>query len=273
MSTGNQSVLEIHIGTGLVPPLFLRRIPAGLFTMGSGNGLPHAPEGPEHIVEISAFWMADSPVTGTQYQAVMGHNPSRFDGGPDLPVDSVNWVEACEFCSRLSESGGKPVRLPSEAEWEYACRAGSTAQYHFGDSPAELSAFAWYENNAGGHTAPVRRKKPNAWGLYDIIGNVWEWCLDSWHADYTGAPRDGSPWLNTSHRRRPYCVRGGAWDMDAFRCRSSYRLRLGRDWNEPKWLPGGVPRLAERVIVIEFYVDRKTSDQESSVLSRYPVEG
>jgi formylglycine-generating enzyme required for sulfatase activity len=228
VSTGNESVLEIPFRSGSVPPLVFRRIPAGVYTMGSANGLPHAPEGPEHIVEISEFWMADSPITVPQYQAVMGHNPSRFDG-TDLPVDSVNWVEACEFCSKISESGGKFVRLPSEAEWEYACRAGSTTQYHFGDSSAELPAFAWYESNSGGHTNPVRHKKPNAWGLYDIIGNVWEWCLDSWHVDYTCAPCDGSPWRNTSDRRRPYCVRGGAWDMDAFRCRSSYR---SYDWEE-----------------------------------------
>jgi formylglycine-generating enzyme required for sulfatase activity len=214
---------EILVEIASSPPLVFRRIPAGRYTVGSANGLPHAPEGPEHVVEVPAFWMADAPVTAQQYQAVMGRNPSHFDGAPDLPVESVSRIEACEFCSRLSESSGKLLRLPSEAEWEYACRAGSTTEYHFGDSAADLSAYAWFENNSRGRTAPVRRKKPNAWGLYDIVGNVWEWCLDSWHEDYTAAPCDGSPWLNTTSRQRPYCVRGGAWDMDAFRCRSSYR--------------------------------------------------
>jgi len=197
--------------------------------MGSAKALPHAPEGPEHVVEIPEFWMADSPVTGEQYQAIIGRTPSRFEGIPNVPVESVTWLEACDFCSRLSESAGMRIRLPSEAEWEYACRAGSTTQYHFGDSPADLAEYAWFENNSRGRTAPVQRKKPNAWGLYDIIGNVWEWCLDAWHEDYTGAPCDGSAWLIASSDPRRHCVRGGAWDMDAFRCRSSYR---SYDWEE-----------------------------------------
>ena len=196
--------------------------------MGSSNGLPFAPEGTEHIVDVKMFWMADSPVTGRQYEAVMGRNPSQFHGHPDLPVENVSWLDACEFCDRLSH-GGVPVRLPSEAEWEYACRAGASTQFHFGDSPAELSTYAWFENNSGGHTAPVRLKKPNAWGLFDIVGNVWEWCADCWHDDYTGAPCDGSPWLAAASRLRRHCVRGGAWDMDAFRCRSSYR---SFDWEQ-----------------------------------------
>jgi formylglycine-generating enzyme required for sulfatase activity len=198
--------------------------------MGSSTGLPIAPEGPEHMVEVNGFWMADSPVTAEQYEAVMKRNPSKFQGHPDLPVESVSWLDVREFCDTLSRNGGVLIRLPSEAEWEYACRAGSSTQYHFGDSPAELTHYAWFENNSSERTAPVRRKKPNARGLFDIIGNVWEWCADFWHEDYTGAPCDGSPWPATvasGHRR--YCVRGGAWDMDAFRCRSSYR---SYDWEE-----------------------------------------
>jgi formylglycine-generating enzyme required for sulfatase activity len=197
--------------------------------MGSSSGLPFAPEGPEHKVDVKAFWMAESPVTGRQYEAVLGRNPSKFHGHRDLPVENVSWLDACEFCNRLSIVSGTPVRLPSEAEWEYACRAGTLTQFHFGDSPAELPTYAWFENNSGGHTAPVRLKEPNAWGLFDIIGNVWEWCADHWHDDYVGAPCDGSPWLSAASHRRRHCVRGGAWDMDAFRCRSSYR---SYDWEE-----------------------------------------
>jgi len=182
-----------------------------------------------HEVSISEFWMADAPVTREQYGAIMGEDPSHFDGAPDLPADSVSRVKACEFCSKLSEINGVTISLPSEAEWEYACRAGSTTEYHFGDSAAELCDYAWFEMNSGGRTATIRGRKPNGWGLYDMIGNVWEWCLDSWHEDYTGAPVNGSPRMNVTGRARPYCVRAGAWDMDAFRCRSSYR---SYDWEE-----------------------------------------
>jgi len=227
MSDEQRSCLEIPGLDGA--PLILRRIPHGRYLMGSSSGLPFAPEGPEHMVEVNEFWMADSPVTIRQYEAVMSRNPSQFHGHPDLPVESVSWIEAIEFCDTLRHRCGVSVRLPSEAEWEYACRAGSTTQYHFGDSPAKLSMYAWFENNSGGHTAPVRLKKPNAWGLFDMIGNVWEWCSDRWHEDYTGAPCDGAPWLASSSHRLRHCVRGGAWDMDAFRCRSSYR---SFDWEE-----------------------------------------
>jgi formylglycine-generating enzyme required for sulfatase activity len=197
--------------------------------MGSSSGLPFAPEGPEHAVDVTEFWLAEAPVTTQQYEAVTGIDPSRFRGDGDLPVESVSWIDACEFCNRLGQANGVVVRLPSEAEWEYACRAGSTTQFHFGDSAADLGAYAWFENNSSGCTAAVKRKRPNGWGLFDIVGNVWEWCLDYWHDDYTGAPCDGSPWLASPTGARRHCVRGGAWDMDAFRCRSSYR---SYDWEE-----------------------------------------
>jgi len=211
------------------PPILLQRIPAGSYIMGSVMGLPHAPEGPEHAVEIKEFWMADAPVTRQQFRAVMGYDPSHFRASLNLPVETVTWIEACQFCSKLGDSGLWCCRLPSEAEWEYACRAGSKTQYHFGDSASELPAYAWFEDNSRGQTHPVRLKGPNEWHLYDIVGNVWEWCLDPWHDDYGGAPRDGSPWLETTSRQQRYCVRGGAWDMNAFRCRSSYR---SYDWEE-----------------------------------------
>ncbi len=238
MNSNQEYSLECHGAS----PIRLQRIPAGRFLMGSPNGLPIAPEGPEHIVQIKNFWMADAPVTIEQYKAVMKRNPSKFQGHPDLPVESVSWLDVKEFCEKLSQSSEVAVRLPSESEWEYACRAGSSTQYHFGDSPAELTHYAWFENNSGERTAPVRRKKPNAWGLFDIIGNVWEWCADRWHEDYTGAPCDGSPWPGAAHTvHRRFCVRGGAWDMDAFRCRSSYR---SYDWEEV-----GTSRTGFRIVV------------------------
>lgn len=195
--------------------------------MGSSNGLPHAPEGPEHLVQVAGFWMADAPVTRGQFLAVMGYDPSHFKSSLDLPVESVAWHEACEFCRKLGEQSGEALRLPSEAEWEYACRAGSTTQYFFGDSAAAMGDYAWFELNSREQTAPVRQKKPNPWGMYDMVGNVWEWCLDAWHEDYSGAPCDGRAWLDPGQSARRHCVRGGAWDMDAFRCRSSYR---SYDW-------------------------------------------
>jgi len=226
----DQFSIELPTQIGIAArPLVFRRIPAGRFEMGSTGGLPFAPEGPVHAVQVPEFWMAETPVTGEQYLAVGGVNPSQFSGRPDLPVENVSWVDASEFCERIRRSSGMPAQLPSEAEWEYACRAGSTTQFHFGDTPAELSVHAWFEDNSAGATAPVRLKKPNAWGPFDIIGNVWEWCQDSWHDDYKGAPCDGSPWLVEGTRVRRRCVRGGAWDMDAFRCRSSYR---SYDWEE-----------------------------------------
>lgn len=196
--------------------------------MGSPKSLPHAPEGPEHTVGIKEFWLADVPVTRQQFQAVMGYDPSHFRASPELPVETVTWSEACEFCSKLSLGSTLwQIRLPSEAEWEYACRAGSQTQYHFGNSATDLALYAWFEDNSKEQTQPVRLKKPNAWNLYDIIGNVWEWCLDTWHEDYTGAPSDGAAWVDTVSRQQRHCVRGGAWNMDAFRCRSSYR---SYDW-------------------------------------------
>ena len=207
-----------------------RQIPAGRYLMGSSDGLPFAPEGPEHWVDTQGFWIADVPVTAGQFESVMKRNPSHFQGDQDLPVESVSWLDAQEFCRRLSQSCGVAIRLPSEAEWEYACRAGSSTPFHFGDSAAKLTEYAWFENNSCARTAPVGLKKPNAWGLFDIIGNVWEWCADLWHEDYSGAPCDGSAWTTlTNPLNRRYCVRGGAWDMDAFRCRSSYR---SFDWEE-----------------------------------------
>ena len=211
------------------------RVASGQFSMGSPNSL--FSEGPSHLVVIRAdFLLGLHPVTQRQWQAVMQDNPSGFPDSPSHPVESVNWDRAVEFCARLTEIWGKSVRLPSEAEWEYACRAGTETDFFFGawgpfadstEIPAEtqrmLSEFAWFDLNSRGRTHPVSMLRPNPWGLHDMIGNVWEWCADVWHDDYLGAPDDAAPWSKATARQPYQCLRGGAWDMDAFRCRSSYR--------------------------------------------------
>ncbi len=213
----------------------LRRIPAGSFQMGSGNAL--FSEAPLHDVTIGRdFLLGRFPVQQREWAAVMGDDPSAFRHAAGLPVESVSWDAAIEFCARLSAQSGRSVRLPSEAEWEYACRAGTATEYFFGawgpmtdetEVPAEartaLDDYAWYELNSLDRTAPVGLKRPNPWGLHDMIGTVWEWCADVWHSAYTGAPADGKPYLDGADTQPRRCLRGGAWSMDAFRCRSSYR--------------------------------------------------
>jgi formylglycine-generating enzyme required for sulfatase activity len=220
-------------GAGVVVELLPVR--PGEFRMGSDNEL--FSEAPAHRVTFrSGYWLGKYLVTQAQWQAVMGDNPSAFRDAPEQPVDTVSWDQAAEFCRRLGESCGRRVRLPSEAEWEYACRAGTMGEFFFGpwgpywddsevpwEARQALCEYAWFDLNSGDRTWPVGQKRPNPWGLHDIIGNVWEWCADVWHGDYAGAPQDGSPWLEEEGRQPRRCLRGGAWDMNAFRCRSSYR--------------------------------------------------
>ncbi|MCY2994492.1 MAG: formylglycine-generating enzyme family protein, partial [Planctomycetota bacterium] len=139
-------------------------------------------------------------------------------------VETVSWDEAVEFCKRLSEvaeerAAGRTYRLPTEAEWEYACRAGSTSKYSFGDSEAELGQHAWYDQNSGNTTHPVGGKSANAWGLYDMHGNVWEWCQD-WHGAYGAGPASDSSGPGSASFR---VLRGGAWLDSGRNCRSAYR--------------------------------------------------
>jgi formylglycine-generating enzyme required for sulfatase activity len=162
-------------------------IPSGEFMMGGSQ--PN--EQPIHKVKLKAFLMGKYPVTQKQWQAIMGNNPSKFPRA-DSPVEQVSWKDAQEFCQKLSQKTGKKYRLPSEAEWEYACRAGSKTEYYFGDDAKQLGDYAWYNENSNQKTHVVGQKKSNAWGLYDMHGNVWEWCEDIWHGDYEGAPTDGS---------------------------------------------------------------------------------
>jgi formylglycine-generating enzyme required for sulfatase activity len=194
-------------------------IPAGTFMMGSEDG--DSDERPVHQVTISRpFHLGKYEVTQGQWQAIMGKNPSLFQGGPHYPVEQVWWTDVQEFLQRLNaKEGGEKYRLPTEAEWEYAAGAGSTTAYSFGNDPAQLKDYAWFKDNSGARTQPVGKLKPNAWGLYDMHGNVMEWVLD-WYGPYPATPvtdPQGPP--SGTHRMR----RGGAWNNTAAICRTANR--------------------------------------------------
>lgn len=214
-------------------------IPAGEFAMGSPDADKDAQddEKPRHSVRITKpFYLGTTEVTQGQYQAVMGKNPSFFQGSDDLPVDRVSWNEAIAFCNKLSEREGlKPYyqagnasapgadgyRLPTEAEAEYASRAGTATRYSFGDDPAKLAEFAWCNPNSENATHPVRQKKPNAWGLYDMHGNVWEWCGDGYDPSYYQKSPAADPTGPAQAELR--VSRGGAWSSPPERARAAYR--------------------------------------------------
>jgi formylglycine-generating enzyme required for sulfatase activity len=223
--------LTIKVGSFSVE---LIQLPTGTFQMGSNRG--RSDERPVHEVSFKhPFWMSKYPVTQQQWMAVMGHNPSRFKAsGPQAPVESVSW-HACEyFLKRLNAQQSEWLfRFPSEAEWEYACRAGTVTE---AESPM---ALAWYQNNSGGRTHPVGQKEPNAWGLHDMLGNVAHWCADLQHDHYEGAPSDGSPWIVNSYYsiygvryspgsdyfRTVNMIRGGGWGSRATDVRMTARSR------------------------------------------------
>ena len=180
-------------------------IPAGSFMMGSPPDLNPDPSSkekfdpfpvdnqkPQHRVDIQSFAIGKYEVTQEQWYAVMGNNPSS-NKGRTLPVENVSWDDAKLFVQKLSQKTGKNYRLPSEAEWEYATRAGSITQYFWGDDVKQANDYAWYEGNSGGIKS-VGLKKPNQFGLHDMIGNAWEWVQDCWNPSYIGAPTDGSWW-------------------------------------------------------------------------------
>jgi len=194
-------------------------IPAGTFIMGEGDQA-------HEVTLTKPFKIGVHEVTQAQYEQVMGVNPSHFKGANN-PVEKVSWDDAVEFCRKLSElpaekEAGNVYRLPTEAEWEYACRAGTTTKYSFGDDDSELVDYAWHSENSDKEPHPVGSKLPNAWGLHDMHGNVWEWCQD-WYVDYpSGSVTDPSGATSGSAR----VFRGGSWGYTAEGCRPANRHRV-----------------------------------------------
>jgi formylglycine-generating enzyme required for sulfatase activity len=189
-------------------------IPGGQFVMGDDKS-SEKDEKPAHRVTVGSFLMGKFEVTQGQWRAVMGSNPSGFkDCGDNCPVENVSWEDAQVYLKKLSDKTGQRYRLPTEAEWEYAARAGSTTQWSFGDDEAQLGRYAWYgydEGNAEKKTHAVGGKLPNQFGLYDMHGNVREWVEDCWHDNYQGAPVDGSAWLQGCSEENRWVLRGGGF--------------------------------------------------------------
>ncbi|MEY4805765.1 MAG: hypothetical protein RLZZ206_154 [Cyanobacteriota bacterium] len=243
------------------PALTLLWIPPGRFWMGSPATEPEHrdSEGPQHLVQLQGFFMSQTSITQAQWREVAGWkegpgeqwgrelklDPSRFQSNNDQhPVENVTWWEAMEFCHRLSKRTDRIYTLPSEAQWEYACRAGTITPFHFGDtiSPelANYNGTHAYGDGPKGinreQTTPVGMFPANAWGLQDMHGNVWEWCLDEWHESYEGAPTDGRVWAEHvegekgKEREQTRLVRGGSWLNYPRECRSAFRFHFRPDF-------------------------------------------
>ncbi len=208
------------------------QLPRGTFLMGTDDINAKDREKPAHEVIIDYdIAMAKYLVTVEDYmlysQATGLEMPEEKleHLGFDVPLRRVRWTEAVAYAKWKSEREGKTYRLPTEAEWEYACRAGSEGRFCFANDKTELGDYAWYVENAEGMTHDVGRKKPNAWGLYDMHGNVWEWCLDRYAEDYSKTPRDGSAYGVASDKGR--VLRGGSYNADADKCSCTSRINLG----------------------------------------------
>jgi formylglycine-generating enzyme required for sulfatase activity len=210
-------------------------IPAGEFVMGDDAG--EDDEKPAHRVQVSAFYMDTHEVTQKSYEQLMGKNPSKSQA-PEKPVEQVSWYSAIKYCNmRSMREGLEPCynletqecnlnangyRLPTEAEWEYACRAGTDSKYYFGNDPRTLSKYAWFKENSNKTTHPVAQKEPNPWGLYDMCGNVAEWCHDFYSGDYY--QRSGGNDPSGPSQGKDRVLRGGGWNSGAESCRSSARF-------------------------------------------------
>jgi formylglycine-generating enzyme required for sulfatase activity len=238
-------------------------IPGGTYLMGSPTTEKgrSADEGPQHPVQLKGFWMGKCVVTWDEFDTWWrGRTGNKEDKDPEIPKDadaitrptpayadetfelgregfpviSLSHHTVMQYCRWLSMKTGKVYRLPTEAEWEWAARAGTSTPYFFGDDPKKLDEYAWYSANSEDKTHPVGKKKPNPWGLYDIYGNVAEWCLDHYKKDYYDSfPRDKptlQPVLKPTAARWSHVVRGGSWDVDADRCRSATRRGSDKSW-------------------------------------------
>jgi formylglycine-generating enzyme required for sulfatase activity/uncharacterized caspase-like protein len=213
------------------------QIPRGTFMMGSSEEGRNSDEQPQHQVRVPEFFMGRYAVTQEQYQALMKTNPASFRG-EKRPVEKVSWDDAVEFCNKLSQKTGRKYRLPTEAEWEYACRAGTTTPFYFGEtittdlvnyngkSPYGSAPKGQYREQ----TTDVGKFLPNSFGLYDMCGNVCEWCEDIFNDNYEGAPTDGSAWLSSNNDYR--LLRGGSWNSYARVCRSAFRFRYARAYRD-----------------------------------------
>ena len=225
------------VGGGIT--LEMVSIPGGSFQMGSPTPekFRFGSESPQHEVTVSAFLLGRYAVTQAQYELIMGNNRSNFKGAL-LPVDTVSWDDAQAFCEKLSEKTERTYRLPSEAEWEYACRAGTTTPFYFGETItttlANFNGSYTYQFEAKGEyrekTVEVDSLLPNAFGLSNMHGNVWEWCEDIYHKKYDGAPTDGTAW-KVGRKRITRVLRGGAWNGPPRFCRSASRAS-----NDPRIL-------------------------------------
>jgi formylglycine-generating enzyme required for sulfatase activity len=207
-------------------------IPAGIFQMGSHPHQGHADEGPAHLVTVKSFRMGKFLITQGQWKAVMGRVPPCRFKGENLPVERVSWNDAQIFCQRLSKKTGRSYHLPSETQWEYACRAGTNTPFSFGETLTteianyngehtfrdEPRGIYFHSTNEGG------KFPPNAFGIYDMHGNLWEWCADNWLDDYSSSPRDGSSYHD--HESSYRVARGGSWHDLPENCRSAARLRV-----------------------------------------------
>ena len=199
-------------------------VEGGAFQMGGTDENASDREIPIHQVNVPSFYIGKYPVTQDLWEAIMGNNPSGYEG-PQHPVDSVSWDDAKEFIQQLNKQSSQSYRLPTEAEWEFAARGGIHTEEYLYSGSDKLSEVGWYRENAGNGTQAVGQLLENELGLFDMSGNVREWCEDDFHDNYEGAPKDGSAWIDGPERAESRVLRGGSWLADARSCRVSARAR------------------------------------------------